>query len=197
MSDKLQFVDTSYSFSTRRDKLKFVGHCAVAASLCRRTRRENIMNEQYAELITGFPLFDAFTVHGAQRLINSGTVKEHAAGAVLLKEGDNSDFVLLVLSGKLEVFVERNGKDLVLTEADPGTILGELAMLCGIPRSASVRAKENSSVLEWSDDSFRTLLLRDQTLSQEIFGRALLTLVEKEKSLIDSLVKSQGAGGKS
>jgi CRP-like cAMP-binding protein len=147
--------------------------------------------------MTGFPLFDAFTVHGTQRLLNSGTVKEHPAGTVLLKEGDNSDFVLLVLSGKLEVYVERDGRDLVLTDTGPGTILGELAMLCGIPRSASVRAKEDSVVLEWSDDSFRTLLLRDQTLSQEIFGKALLTLVEKEKSLIDSLVKSHGAVGKS
>ncbi len=155
------------------------------------------MNEQYAELMTGFPLFDAFTVHGTQRLLNSGTVKEHAAGAVLLKEGDNSDFVLLVLGGQLEVYVERDGRDLVLIDTGPGTILGELAMLCGIPRSASVRAKEDSVVLEWSDEAFRTLLLRDQTLSQEIFGKALLTLVEKEKALIDSLVKSHGAVGKS
>ena len=155
------------------------------------------MNEQYAELMKSFPLFDDFTVHGTQRLLNSGTVKEHPAGAVLLKEGDNSDFVLLVLTGKLEVYVEREGQALVLTDAEPGTILGELAMLCGIPRSASVRAKENSVVVEWSDEAFRTLLLRDQTLSQQIFGRALLTLVEKEKSLIDSLIKSQHAASKS
>ena len=155
------------------------------------------MNEQYAELITSFPLFDAFTVHGAKRLLDAGTVKEHTAGAILLKEGDNSDFVLLVLTGKLEVFVVREGRDLVLTESEPGTILGELAMLCGIPRSASVRAKEDSVVLEWSDEAFRTLLLRDQTLSQEIFGQALLTLVEKEKSLIESLMKSQAAVSKS
>ena len=155
------------------------------------------MSEQYAELITSFPLFDAFTVHGAKRLLDAGTVKEHAAGTILLKEGDNSDFVLLVLTGKLEVFVVREGRDLVLTESEPGTILGELAMLCGIPRSASVRAKEDSVVLEWSDEAFRTLLLRDQTLSQEIFGQALLTLVEKEKSLIESLMKSQAASSKS
>jgi CRP-like cAMP-binding protein len=155
------------------------------------------MNEQYAELITSFRLFDAFTVHGTQRLINSGTIKAHPAGTVLLKEGDNSDFVLLVLTGMLEVYVEREGKDLVLTETEPGTILGELAMLCGIPRSASVRAKEDSIVLEWSDEAFRTLLMRDQSLSQHIFGQALLTLVEKEKSLIDSLIKSQHASGKS
>jgi CRP-like cAMP-binding protein len=151
------------------------------------------MNENYAELITTFPLFKGFTPNGTKRLLNAGIVKDHAAGQVLLREGDSSDFVLLVLSGKLEVFVERGGKDLVLTEANPGTILGELAMLCGIPRSASVRAKADSAVLEWPDEAFRTLLLRDPSLSQRIFGQALRTLVEKEKSLIESLVKEQAA----
>jgi CRP/FNR family transcriptional regulator/CRP/FNR family cyclic AMP-dependent transcriptional regulator len=152
------------------------------------------MNEKYAELITGFPLFKGFTVNGTQRLLDAGEVQEYATGDVLLKEGDHSDFVLLVLAGKLEVFVERDGRNLVLTEANPGTILGELAMLCGLPRSASVQAKENSTVLEWPDEAFRTLLLRDPSLSQRIFGQALRTLVEKEKSLIESLVKEQAAG---
>jgi CRP-like cAMP-binding protein len=152
------------------------------------------MNEQYAERLTSFPLLRGFTVHGAQRLLNAGQVKEPARGDILLKEGDMADFVLLVLTGKLEVLVEREGKDLVLTQAIPGTILGELAVLCGIPRSASVRAKENSAVLEWSDEAFRTLLLRDPSLSQRIFREALRNLVEKERSLIDSLVKAQGAG---
>ena len=152
------------------------------------------MNENYAELITSFPLFEGFTTNGTKRLLDAGEVIDHERGNGLMKEGDNSDFVLLVLAGKLEVFVERGGRDLVLTEAGPGTILGELAMLCGIPRSASVRAKEDSVVLEWPDENFRTLLLRDPSLSQRIFGRALRTLVDKEKSLIESLVKEQAAG---
>ncbi len=152
------------------------------------------MNENYPELITTFPLFKGFTANGTKRLLDAGEVKQHATGQVLLKEGDSSDFVLLVLSGTLEVFVERAGRDLILTEANPGTILGELAMLCGTPRSASVRAKTDSVVLEWPDEAFRTLLVRDPSLSQRIFGQALRTLVDKEKSLIESLVKDQAAG---
>ena len=151
------------------------------------------MNEQYAELITTFPLFKGFTANGAKRLLAAGQVKEQSTADVLLKEGDKADFVLLVLTGALEVFVERESQHLVLTEAGPGTILGELAVLCGIPRSASVKAKEESAVLEWTDEAFRTLLLRDPSLSQRIFREALRTLIDKERSLIDSLIKAEGA----
>lgn len=155
------------------------------------------MSEQYAELIPTFPLFKGFTTNGARRLLDSGEVKQHEAGAVLLKEGDAADFVLLVLTGALEVFVDREGQHLVLTEAEPGDILGELAVLCGIPRSASVKAKNHAAVLEWSDDAFRTLLLRDPSLSQRIFREALRTLVEKERSLIDSVIEAQQEAHKS
>ena len=151
------------------------------------------MNEQYAELITTFPLFKGFTANGAKRLLAAGQVKEQSTADVLLKEGDKADFVLLVLTGALEVFVERESQHLVLTEAGPGTILGELAVLCGIPRSASVKAKEKAVVLEWSDEAFRTLLLRDPSLLQRIFREALRTLIDKERSLIDSLIKAEGA----
>ena len=152
------------------------------------------MSEQYAELITTFPLFEGFTATGTKRLIDAGEIKNLAAGEILLKEGDAADFAVLVLAGTIEVFVERDGKELILTEASPGTILGELALLCGIPRSASARAKAVSTVLEWSDETLRTLLLRDRSLAQRIFRQALRTLVEKEQSLIDSLVKAQSAG---
>jgi len=155
------------------------------------------MSENYAELIPTFSLFKGFTANGAKRLLDSGDVKQHAAGTILLKEGDQADFVLLVLTGALEVFVDRDGQHLSLNEAEPGDVLGELAVLCGIPRSASVKAKADSAVLEWSDESFRTLLLRDPSLSQRIFREALRTLLEKERSLIESVIDAQEEAHKS
>jgi len=151
------------------------------------------MNENYAELLTTFPLFAGFTVNGTKRLIDAGEVKDLAAGQLLLKEGDAADFAVLILTGRIEVFVEREGKELVLTEATPGDLLGELALLCGIPRSASARAKENSTVLEWSDETLRMLLLRDRSLAQRIFRETLRTLVDKERELLDTLIKGQKA----
>jgi len=150
------------------------------------------MNEQYAAIITGFPLFRGFTSDGAQMLLDCGDLKEYAPGEVLFQEGEHPEFVLLVLAGTMQVFVERQHRDLVLNDAGPGTILGELAVLCGIPRSASIRAGKNAAVLQWSATTFRNLLLRDVFLSERIFRESLRTLIEKERSLIDSLVQSQG-----
>ena len=149
------------------------------------------MSDNYAKLITSFPLFHGFTTDGAKRLLSSGEVKECAADEVLMKEGDSADFVLLLLTGGLEVFINRSGNDVILTETKPGTITGELAVLCGIPRSASVRTKEASAILKWEDEAFRTLLLRDPHLSQRIFSQILRTLVDKERALIDSLITAQ------
>jgi CRP-like cAMP-binding protein len=149
------------------------------------------MTDNYAQLITSFPLFHGFTIDGANRLLKSGAVKECGADEVLMKEGDAADFVLLLLTGGLEVYVNRSGSDVVLTETKPGTITGELAVLCGIPRSASVRTKEASAILKWEDEAFRTLLLRDPHLSQRIFSQILRTLVDKERALIDSLITAQ------
>ena len=105
----------------------------------------------------------------------------------MFNEGETASNVFLVLAGDLQVFVRRGDRDVVLTSATPGTIVGELAVLCGIPRAASVRAAVDSAVLEWSDVSFRRLLLGDVLLSQRIFSQALRSLVDKERSLIDSL----------
>src|SRR6266851_6092524 len=104
--------------------------------------------DNHSQLMTTFPLFKGFTENGTKRLLDAGEVMQYAPGELLLKEGDTAEFVLLVLTGKLEVFVQRQGKDLVLTEAGPGAILGELAVLCGIPRSASVRAKRCVGYIE-------------------------------------------------
>jgi hypothetical protein len=51
--------------------------------------------------------------------------------------------------------------------------------------------------LQWSAAAFRSLLLRDAFLSERIFRESLRTLIEKERSLIDSLIRSQRGSNQS
>jgi CRP-like cAMP-binding protein len=151
------------------------------------------MSDQYDQAITTFPLFAGYTLHGARMVREQGQVQSFKPGDVIFREGDEATIVLLLLTGKLEVIIQRAGKDLVLTDAGPGTILGELAVLCGIPRSATVRAMEESVVLQWETAAFRRMLLSDANLSQRIFRQSLKTLIEKERSMIESLMAGKGS----
>jgi CRP/FNR family transcriptional regulator/CRP/FNR family cyclic AMP-dependent transcriptional regulator len=153
------------------------------------------MQDQLAAMMTEFPLLRGFTVQGTQRLLDRGAVREFVAGELIFNEGDAPAAVLLVLNGALQVFVERNGGDIVLADVGAGAVLGELAVLCGIRRSASVRALKQTLTLQWDALSFRNLLLRYPLLSERIFKESLRTLVEKERSLIDSVAAlSTGSG---
>lgn len=149
------------------------------------------MDEHYAEMITKFDLFAGYTPHGARRLLEQGEIRSLAANAMLIREGDPATSVDLVLEGRLQVFVTRDGNDLQLVTAGPGTILGEIGVLCGIPRAASVRAVENSVVLQWKAQDFRRMLLGDVMLSERIFRQSLRMLIDNEQSMIDALVKSK------
>jgi len=151
-----------------------------------------VMTEQYAATVTGLPLFEGYTINGAQFVLDSGEVREHEAGEMLCREGDAASFVLLVLRGKVQVFVERDGRVVSLSEAGPGAILGELAVLCGIPRAASLRAKEKLVVLRWSNEAFRRLLVRNTVLSERILRQSLRMLIDKEQSLINLLCTPPG-----
>ena len=151
------------------------------------------MDEQYAALMTSFPILQGFTVAGAQMLLEGGKIKNYAPGETLFKEGDPPTFSLLLLKGKLEVFVQRQGRELVLRQPEPGAILGELAVLCHIPRSAGLRSISDAVAVTWNAVEFRTLLLRHKLFSERVLGQSLLNLIEKEHSIVDSLLEEKRA----
>ena len=145
------------------------------------------MHDQHAAVIASLPLFQGYTLDGADMILSAGTVRDHAAGEIIFKEGGKPDAVILVLSGTLEVFVDRHGRHLTLAQAGPGAIVGELAVLCNIPRSASVKVVDQSTFLEWRADAFRRTLFGDPDLSERIFRQSLKSLIDNEQSMIESL----------
>ncbi|CAH0352342.1 MAG: Crp/Fnr family transcriptional regulator [Sphingobium sp.] len=69
--------------------------------------------------------------------------REHKAkkGAVLLQQGDPGDFLLILMEGRARVTVySANGREIVLEYVEAGTVLGEIALIDGGLRTASVIA---------------------------------------------------------
>jgi CRP/FNR family transcriptional regulator, cyclic AMP receptor protein len=74
-------------------------------------------------------------------LAGVGRLRHYRPGAVLMREGDESDQVLLLTEGRAKVTsTTTEGRELLLAVRGPGELIGELAAIDGGPRSASVVA---------------------------------------------------------
>jgi putative ABC transport system ATP-binding protein len=79
-----------------------------------------------------------------------------ATGEVLFRQGERSDLIYHVESGLLEVYRERSdGGTEVLSHVGPGNYVGELGPILNLPRSASVRALEDTVIVGYTVRAFR------------------------------------------
>ena len=69
------------------------------------------------------------------------------AGTVIFTEGDPGDRAYIIKTGTCEVFKEIDGKRVSVGEMGPGEAFGEIAVLTNQPRSASVRALDDVTVM--------------------------------------------------
>jgi NTE family protein/lysophospholipid hydrolase len=83
------------------------------------------------------------------------------SGTVLFREGDVSDHVYLVVNGRLRVVAaEPDGRERVLEEVGRGSAVGEVALLTGEPRAATVFAVRDTYLLRLSKNAYDELLDR-------------------------------------
>jgi CRP/FNR family transcriptional regulator, cyclic AMP receptor protein len=77
-----------------------------------------------------------------REIARQGGVRSYPTNAVLINEGDTSDTLFIVLSGRVKVYSNNaDGKEIVITTHGPGEYVGELALDGGV-RSASVMTLE-------------------------------------------------------
>ena len=94
------------------------------------------------------------------------------AGATLLFEGDLSDRVVVVLAGTLRVFsTAATGREVLVTVAGPGEILGEMSALDGQPHSASVNTLDPAEVVLVPAEGFRSVLRSNALGTGRSLGR--------------------------
>jgi CRP-like cAMP-binding protein len=127
------------------------------------------------------------------------------AGALIFQQGDAGAALYLVEAGEVAIVLRSpEGKELILALLGPGDAFGELALLDGGPRSATVRALEPTRVLRLGRADFDALVRgRDassRSLRRELTELACRRLRERHRALAASLpgdpVEAHGLVGK-
>jgi CRP-like cAMP-binding protein len=136
----------------------------------------------HAEVLAALRQVELFSGLSEPVLLQIASVarpREFDRGELLFVEGDAGDALLVLVSGSVTVFrTSPEGERAALTVLEPFEVLGEVALLDGAPRSASVEAVEHTVVLSLSRAEFFGLL-RHQPAVLEPLLRQLGTMVRR------------------
>jgi thioredoxin reductase (NADPH) len=90
-------------------------------------------------------------------------------GAVVVREGAESDRFYLVVKGEAEVTQRRpDGSQEVINRVGPGDYFGEIGLLADAPRNATVRAKTSLELMAIDKETFQRLLESSQATADEV-----------------------------
>ena len=93
-------------------------------------------------------LFDELDEEALLTLLQRLPLESYEPGDIVLTEGEPSDSVLVLATGRLKVFVrQRSGRDALVRELGEGDFLGEIGALAGLPRTATTTAAAPSTLL--------------------------------------------------
>lgn len=112
------------------------------------------------ETLAQVNLFSALDKKELQILAKSCQERSYSAGATIMAQGDAGVGLYVIKSGKVRI-IQANNPDRaeeVLGTAGPGEVLGEMALLDDLPRSASVVAQEDVTALLLPVWEFRAAL---------------------------------------
>ena len=85
---------------------------------------------------------------------------------IIINEGDEASTFFIIITGAIKVFLSnKEGKEIIINAQGPGDHFGELALLDGAPRSASVITTEKSTIGVISKEDFHHVLSRNTDLA--------------------------------
>ena len=112
-------------------------------------------------------------------LAAAGTVRSYPKHTLLIQEGDRTDQLYVVLSGRLKVFLsDSEGKEIVIDTLGPRQCFGEMA-LEGEPRSASVMTTEACKLAMIERDQFKRFLVENPEAAYAL----IVTLIRRARNL--------------
>ncbi len=118
------------------------------------------------DMLSEVPLFQGLPKRHLNKIAHIAKPVRFSAGRVIVKEGSPGTTFFVIVDGKANVISESANR--VLARFGPGDHFGELALLDGGPRSASVVAETPVAALQLSRTAFRDLVVSEPEVGLKI-----------------------------
>ena len=110
------------------------------------------------DILRRVPLFSGVDAAKLKLLAFTSEVVRYRSGETLFEQGDAGDDAYVIIEGRARVFAESKGDIVELAEVGETDFVGEIAILCDVPRTATVEAITSLKVLRVRKDCLADLL---------------------------------------
>jgi len=143
------------------------------------------------ELLRKIPIFSKIEPSKLKLLAFTSERLTYAEGDVLFEQGDAGDAAYIIIGGKADVVVDTPGGPLIVATLDENEIVGEIAILCDVPRTATVKAKTEVTTLRITKDLFFSLVVEFPQIAVEIMRELAHRLEVTTARLREAVAKPQ------
>ena len=138
-------------------------------------------------MLQNIPLFSVLGSEELDAIERLAVTRNYPKNSVIINEGDHTDSLYVILSGKVKIFLTDNQqKEVIVAIQRAGDYFGELALLDEAPRSASVMTMEPCTLLMVSRTAFERYLATDPKIAISLMrglAERLRATTENVKSL--------------
>jgi CRP/FNR family cyclic AMP-dependent transcriptional regulator len=137
------------------------------------------------EVLRSIPLFAKIEPAKLKLLAFTSEHLEFAEGDTLCRQGEAGDAAFIVLEGQADVLVENPGGAVKVATIHRNDIVGEIAILCDVPRTATVQATTRLVALRVSKDGFFNLVTQFPQVAVEVMHELASRLLQTTQRLTE------------
>lgn len=116
-----------------------------------------------AEVIRHIPLFSALSREDIAKVLGKMEERYYVGGTTIFSQGDQGDAFYIVQTGAVQVVLENRGRAEIIRVLGPQEWFGEMALLSGEPRSATIAAVRDSLIWRLSRHAWDELIDKHPT----------------------------------
>ena len=137
-------------------------------------------------LLKDIPLFAGFDGPALKLLAFTSRKLTYADGEDIFRQGDAPDCAYVIVSGHADIVVETGDGPLTIARADANELVGEIAILSDVPRTATVRASGDLVVLQIEKEDFLNMIDTSPRVARAVMRVLATRLHRTTKQLRDA-----------
>ena len=150
------------------------------------------LNEE-VEMLKGVPILAKIEPAKLKLLAFTSERVNYAEGQELCHQGDPGDAMYVILGGVADVLIDSPTGQIRVAEMKRNDFLGEIAILCDVPRTATIKAREPLSTLKISKDTFYRLVAEVPQMAIEIMRELAHRVEDTNKKLREATANNKAA----